>query len=32
MEKRQIFLTGATGFVGGHLLAKLLKDNVSVVA
>jgi len=32
MEKRQIFLTGATGFVGGHLLANLLKDNVSVVA
>jgi len=32
MEKRQIFLTGATGFVGRHLLANLLKDNVSVVA
>ena len=32
MEKRQIFLTGATGFVGRHLLTNLLKDNVSVVA
>jgi len=32
MKKRQIFLTGATGFVGRHLLANLLKDNVSVVA
>ena len=32
MEKRQIFLTGATGFAGRHLLANLLKDNVSVVA
>ncbi len=32
MEKRQIFLTGATGFVGRHLLANLLKDNISVVA
>ena len=32
MEKRQIFLTGATGFVGRHLLTSLLKDNVSVVA
>ena len=32
MEKRQVFLTGATGFVGGHLMANLLKDNVSVVA
>jgi len=32
MEKRQIFLTGATGFVGRHLLANLLNDSVSVVA
>ncbi len=32
MEKRQIFLTGATGFAGRHLLTSLLKDNVSVVA
>ena len=32
MEKRQIFLTGATGFMGRHLLTNLLKDNVSVIA
>ena len=32
MEKRQIFLTGATGFVGRRLLTNLLNDNISVVA
>src|ERR1043166_654673 len=30
-ERKNIFLTGATGFLGGHLAARLLEDGHHVV-
>jgi thioester reductase-like protein len=32
MSRKNIFLTGATGFVGSHLAARLLRDGYGVIA